>query len=82
MVEVEEPGVPAGMSTPRPIGSRSLGEFRLDVVRIECQRCDRLPRTGSLVFACRGEEAIENFLHLPHPSDVIGCPGGRLESGH
>ena len=25
----------------RGIGSRSLGEFPLDVVRIECPRCDR-----------------------------------------
>ena len=26
---------------PRRIGSHSLGEFPLDVVRIECQRCGR-----------------------------------------
>ena len=26
---------------PRSIGSRSLGEFPLDVVRIECERCGR-----------------------------------------
>ncbi len=29
------------MSTPRRIGSHSLGEFPLDVVRIDCERCGR-----------------------------------------
>jgi hypothetical protein len=29
---------------PRRIGSRSLGEFPLDVVRIDCERCGRAGR--------------------------------------
>jgi hypothetical protein len=29
---------------PRRIGSHSLGEFPLDVVRIECERCGRAGR--------------------------------------
>jgi hypothetical protein len=29
---------------PRRIGSRSLGEFPFDVVRIECERCSRAGR--------------------------------------
>jgi hypothetical protein len=32
------------MSTSRRIGSRSLGEFPFDVVRIECERCGRAGR--------------------------------------
>jgi hypothetical protein len=32
---------PPWVSTPRRSGSHSLGEFPLDVVRIECERCGR-----------------------------------------
>jgi len=42
MAEVEEPGLFAGaMNVPRRVGSHSLVEFPLDVVRIECERCGR-----------------------------------------
>ena len=33
--------------SPRRIGSRSLSEFPLDVVRIECERCGRSRRYAS-----------------------------------
>ena len=49
---------------PRRIGSHSLGEFPLDVVRIECPRCDRAGsyRHDGLVARFGADIALPDLL--------------------
>jgi hypothetical protein len=49
---------------PRRIGSHSLGEFPLDVVRIECERCNRAGsyRRDGLVERFGADIALPDLL--------------------